>query len=206
MAREKCRACQRPLKNCLCSFVFRQSTELPILIVQHPDESKHPFTTSFLATLGASSVRLCCALDISESQCRSLLQLNSVDELALLYVDHHYNEHQTVVIDCSSPASRALIGKVSGLVVLDGTWRNTRELMLRNKWLTKLTTISLASFGESEYVIRKGEANTICTIEAIANLFHVLHPDFQLDTYLRPMRELVRQQNDFQAGLLPDGG
>lgn len=198
MAREKCSACHRPNKNCLCSFIQRQLTELPVLIVQHPDESHHPFTTSYLASLGASSVQLCCALDLTERQCRSLLQVSSVDELALLYIDHHYDEHDAVTIDCLDPLSSTPIAKISALVVLDGTWRNTRELLLRNQWLTRLTTLSLENLGKSEYAIRKGTDDTVCTIEAIAKLFRLIEPNFQLDTYLKPMRELVRQQDHFQ--------
>ncbi len=172
---------------------------MPILIVQHPDESSHPFTTSYLASLGASSVGLCCALDFTELQCRSLLQVGSVDELALLYVDHHYDEHDTITIDCLNPDLYAALGDISGLLVLDGTWRNTRELLLRNPWLTTITTLSLKNLDKSEYTIRKGTDDTVCTIEAIATILSMLCPNFERETYLRPMRELVCQQNEFQT-------
>lgn len=198
MARKKCNACHRPIERCLCGFIQPQHTNLPILIVQHPDESLHPFTTSYLAHLGASSVRLCCAIDLTEFQCRSMLQVTSVDQLALLYIDHHYDEHEALTIDCMQAVSSDRIDKISALVVLDGTWRNTRELLLRNQWLTRLTTLSLENFDKSEYIIRKGTGDTICTIEAIANLLRLIQPSFQPSAYLEPMRELVRQQTYFQ--------
>jgi DTW domain-containing protein YfiP len=200
MSRKTCGACRRPIKSCLCGFIQSQNTKLPVLIVQHPDESNHPFTTAYLASLGASSVQLCCALDLTEQQCRSLLHLNPADDLALLYIDHHYDEHDARTIDCLVPESIDLIADLSGLVVLDGTWRNTRELLLRNTWLATLTTLSLKNLEQSEYTIRKGEDNTVCTLEAIDRLLRIASPKFQSDLYLRPMRELVRQQDQFRLG------
>lgn len=207
MRRAKCSQCHRPISHCLCAHIVGQSTKLPILILQHPDEKVHPFTTSYLAALGASSVQLISALDISQQKCLSLLNIPSERQLALLYTDHRYADHETVAFDCDSRLSPTITANVRAMIVLDGTWRNTRELMLRNNWLASLTTIELKNPGTSEYTVRKVgvgreqvcESTPVCTIEAISRVLSVMEPDFQPDLYLEPMRELVRQQARFKA-------
>lgn len=199
MARKKCEDCHRPTSHCLCSFIDRQLTKLPILIFQHPDESNHPFTTAYLADLGASSVQLRCGLSIDETECKDLLGLSSLDKLALLYAPHHYEDHETIRVDCSS-ADSALSASISGLIVLDGTWRNTRELLLRNTWMAKLAVLNLENAGVTEYTVRKNvKDNAVSTIEAVGKSLVLCDPEFMLDTYLAPMRELVRQQLQFKT-------
>jgi DTW domain-containing protein YfiP len=170
--------------------------------VQHPDEASHPFTTSYLATLGAASVHFISAMDVSEQKCLNLLQISPDTRIALLYTDHRYAEHETIVLDCDAHLSPILATNVGALIVLDGTWRNTRELMLRNHWLASLTTLELKNPGVSEYTVRKvgadsgqvGDSTPVCTIEAISRVLSAMEPDFQPDLYLQPMRELMRQQ------------
>ena len=211
MKRKKCSRCHRPVSHCLCSYIVGQPTKLPILIVQHPDEAGHPFTTSYLATLGATSVHLISAMDVSEQQCLNLLQISPDTQLALLYTDHRYAEHETIVLDCNAHISPTLATNVGALIVLDGTWRNTRELMLRNHWLASLTILELKNPGVSEYTVRKvgadsgqvGDSTPVCTIEAISRVLSVVEPDFQLDLYLQPMRELMRQQARFKVHTTP---
>ena len=207
MKRAKCNDCHRPLKHCLCACIDGQPTRLPILIVQHPDEAVHPFTTSYLAALGATSVQLISSKDISEQQCMNLLKLRSGELLALLYTRHRYAPHETITVDCEMPMPEALTKEISALIVLDGTWRNTRELILRNEWLARLKTLELLNPGASEYTIRKagsetgqaGEGAAVCTIEAVARVLSLVEHDFEPDRYLRPFRELVRRQEQFQS-------
>jgi DTW domain-containing protein YfiP len=211
MAREQCGRCRRPQSHCLCAFIAVQSTHTPIYILQHSDEYSHPFTTSRIATMGASSARLFSGIDFPEVYFAGL----SRGPLYLLYDAHNYQDRDTakdVVIQggglegfvnvtrTNAPSEPSPALDKASVIVLDGSWRNTRELLLRNNWLTRLPLITLSNSPKSIYSVRKsGREGGVATIEAISALLVNLEPTFDQDQYLSPLRHMLEQQRQYQA-------
>src|SRR5690606_238403 len=50
--------CQRPLSHCLCAHIPQLDHSTRVLVLQHPDEAKHPLNTARLAVLGLSHAEL----------------------------------------------------------------------------------------------------------------------------------------------------
>ena len=207
--RTYCQRCKRPQKNCLCSALEQQITHTPILIAQHEDERSHPFTTSYLASEGASSVCLQNAESLDALCTYQHLACTEEKPPYLVYVEHDYHSHQTFELNCSddldtrvSANSPELLSQLTegSFIVLDGTWRNTRELMLRHAWLATLPILKLSQLPPSIYAIRKSQKEgSVSTIEAISYLLAALEPRFDRALYLRPLKELVEQQQAFVA-------
>ena len=206
MPRTYCQNCRRPSTHCLCSHISEQCTSFPLVICQHPDESSHPFTTSQIAALGASSVQCLKRLDVDQDEICSLFAGQGTSSIALLYSNHSYEEHESYIINFDQPESVvseqfALFAEsVTGLIVLDGTWRNTREIMLRNAWLTKLPTLTLKGLEKSMYHIRKTDIDSaVSTVEAVGQVLKYTERRFDLDTYLMPLKALVEAQQRYQS-------
>jgi DTW domain-containing protein YfiP len=178
---------------------------MPILLLQHSAEAKHPFTTSRLAALGIDNAALLTGKVFPVAMCLSILTRFSAKRPCLLYFDHNYSsggdQHSTArrytewLLGASGPVLFRLPEQCDALVVLDGTWRNTRELMLLNPWLATLPVLGLAGSSQSEYVLRKSQHQAgLSTIEAIGHVLYCTQAGFDLDAFLRPLRALVEQQ------------
>ncbi|MCE4557458.1 tRNA-uridine aminocarboxypropyltransferase [Roseateles cellulosilyticus] len=120
MTRPACRRCGRPTRTCLCATLpppLAHRTEL--LILQHPAEAGHAKNTAALLTLGLQRARLLCGEVFDASV--------AAGGAVLLYPG-----------DGPAPS-----GPVGQLVLLDGTWRQSRRLLAANPWLAGLPRLSL---------------------------------------------------------------
>lgn len=111
MPRAVCPRCERPARTCLCATLpapLPHSTEL--LILQHPAEAGHAKNTALLLALGLQRVRLL----RGEVFDPALAAAGS----ALLYPGE---------AGAATPA-----GRVGRLVLLDGSWRQSRRLLAAN--------------------------------------------------------------------------
>ena len=57
-ARARCGRCRRPLSHCLCAYIPAVPHRTPVLVLQHPDEARHPLNTARLAVLGLRHAEL----------------------------------------------------------------------------------------------------------------------------------------------------
>src|SRR5690606_12654263 len=57
-ARPRCDRCRRPLSHCLCAHIPSLPNRTRVLVLQHPDEVKHPLSTAGLAVLGLQNAEL----------------------------------------------------------------------------------------------------------------------------------------------------
>lgn len=145
MPRAACPRCERPASTCLCVTL---PTPLPhrteLLILQHPAEAGHAKNTAVLLALGLQRVQL--------------LRGEVFDPAvagpgsALLYPGD--------VAAASPPAP------VQRLVLLDGSWRQSRRLLTANPWLLSLPRMSLPPW-PSRYAIRVAHRpGQLSTLEA----------------------------------------
>lgn len=143
--RALCSHCQRPLRTCLCRWIRPTQNQVQVLVLQHPDEADH----------AKGSARL---LRLSLAQCHCLqglawapeaLPKGLLEGAALLYP----------AAPGSGPA-QTLPGapeKTTRLVVLDGTWRQSRQMLRANPWLLALPRVALLEPPPSLYGIRKAQ-------------------------------------------------
>lgn len=145
MPRAVCPRCERPVPTCLCATLpappLAHRSEL--LILQHPAEAGHAKNTAALLTLGLQSARLL----RGEVFDASLAPAGT----ALLYP----GEPGTL-----QPA------QVRRLILLDGSWRQSRRLLAANPWLATLPRLSLPE-QPGRYAIRRAHRpDQLSTAEA----------------------------------------
>lgn len=183
LSRPRCHRCQRPLSHCLCAHVTEVSSRTRVLILQHPDEHKHPLNTGRLATLGLQQAELWIGEQFPELEAA----ISASPRAFLLFTGP-----DAQMPHAWGPGSGASPGL---LVVPDGTWRKARKILSANPVLNTLPRLSLPAGEPSRYRVRQTrEPAAVSTIEAIVRTLAVLEPDQDFRPVLRPFDVLVDQQ------------
>jgi len=145
LIRPRCLRCERPLVTCLCATLPAPplAHRIELLILQHPAEAGHAKNTAALLRLGL--------------QRATLLRGEVFDAglagpgAALLYPGE------------GTPAAP---DDVERLILLDGSWRQSRRLLAANPWLAGLPRLSLPE-QPGRYAIRRAHRpGQLSTLEA----------------------------------------
>lgn len=195
MARHVCQQCLKAKAACICDWISPVLNQTRIVILQHPDETKKALGTARIASLCLDNVDVCIGIDFSNDLQFNSLITDSKYCAALLYPSdtaislnnwkegrHLFNELEHV---CAYKV----------LIVLDGTWRNTREIMLSNKPLQNLLKVKLSPANNTDYRIRKAPTEeSLSTVEAISLSLNILEPETRVDPMLNCFKKMIDYQ------------
>lgn len=183
-SRSRCERCLRPAFLCLCGHIAVVPHRTRVLILQHPDEAKHPLNTARLAALGLQHAELL----IGEHFAQLNARVESAGQALLLFPDRRESAGDSVAQARAADAP-------SLLIVPDGTWRMARKIVRANPLLGTLPRLALPVGAASEYRVRKArEPAAVSTIEAIVRALSLLEPQGNFEQLLRPFQVLVQQQ------------
>jgi DTW domain-containing protein YfiP len=172
----ECPQCFKKTTLCVCEHITPQTTQLHVLILQHPQEPDHDLGSAQLTHLALPNSTLKIGLSW-----RSLSAvLNQKDMVAarwaVLYLgsgvkgDAKSDKTLQFVSQKGNPVDTP--EELDGIVVLDGTWSQAKALWWRNPWLLKLKRAILMPQQKSLYKELRKEPRKEClsTIEAIAEM------------------------------------
>lgn len=184
-ARVCCPVCDRPQRACYCRFVQPVATRTRVLILQHPRESRVAINTARIARLclPSAEIHVGIAWD-SGSEVAKTLEDPSRKPI-LLYPGPGARDIRELATD--RPVT---------LVVVDGTWSQSRAVMRNSPLLAGLPRFAFVPDRGSEYRIRREpRPDYVSTIEALVHVLGVLEGRDELpDRLMRPFRAMV----DFQ--------
>ncbi|MFA7680916.1 MAG: tRNA-uridine aminocarboxypropyltransferase [Pigmentiphaga sp.] len=181
--RPRCTRCQRPASHCLCAHIPTVANRTRVLILQHPDESKHPLNTAKLAVLGLQQAELWVGEHFPELG----NQLTASGTAVLLFPAS--DDSQLL------PAASVKAGKTPLLIVPDGTWRQVRKIIQANPLLGTLPRLGLPAGAPSAYRVRQTrEPAAVSTLEAIVRGLSILEPEQDFQPLLAPFTVMVEQQ------------
>jgi len=150
---------------CYCDRLVRVANRTSVLIVQHPRERFHPFGTARIVTRCLERSKLAVDYDRTLREGRRALALP--EGAALLYPGK----------DALDLASLSASQRPSALVVLDGTWHQTRGLYRDLPALQRIPKVSFAATHPSRYRIRRQPRfECISTVEATVRALQLLEP------------------------------
>lgn len=199
MPRRYCQNCFKPEAACVCRWVSPQDSCLPVLILRHPDEAQHAIGTARLVELGLKRAHVETALKVTRERFAALLEQWSVSKPILLYPKALSPDvpHFTLDFETEHFTPPSLLNAYDSIILLDGTWRNTRELLLNNVWLKALPTLAINLAEQSRYRIRlAGQESALATIEAVSRVLSVFDDQFQPESLLRPFEKMIDYQID----------
>lgn len=183
MSRINCPQCRRPESYCVCKHITKVSSTTRVLILQHPEEGRHPFNTGRLAALSLKN----CDLWVGEQFSGLSAELAKFSSVYLLFPGELAQMPQTL--------AQHVAAKPTLLIVLDGTWRKAAKILYKNPVLETLPRVTLGPGAPSRYRIRKApKPEAVATIEAIVRTLAVWEPDNDFLRVLKPFEMMVEQQ------------
>lgn len=197
MSRQYCQKCHKVISTCICQWLQVQSNRAPVLILQHSDEIKKTLGTARLVELSLEKAHVISGTVFKKKECLKRLSEFKATNPILLYAQkmEHGPFHITLDVSQTTICSNALNSRFDSIIVLDGTWRNTREILHKNEWLHTLPTISLSHVSPSRYRIRKSsQENALATIEAVAQLLAITDKALDQNTLLKPFEQMINTQ------------
>ncbi|MDP2506013.1 tRNA-uridine aminocarboxypropyltransferase [Oceanobacter sp. 3_MG-2023] len=177
-----CRACERPVSVCLCEVLVRREAPLDLVIWQDPNEARHRLSTAPLLHKSIINSRLVVA--------------DRCDPVALLGQDWHQNTVLLFPLEGKPECPLDQARQCRQLLILDGTWRKVRRLLLLNPWLTRLPHLQLTPAELSRYhPIRKSpRPDGLSTLEAAVAGLNRLQGTSGLDDVVGVLDRLVELQ------------
>ena len=168
---------------CLCALLPASSiaNDTELLILQHPDERLQAKGTAPLLRLGLVN-------------CRVL-----VGEVFEPPQDARLN----VLLYPGSPTNPSLLPAPDHirLIVIDGTWRQSRKLMLANPWLANLPRLALDDVEPARYAAlrRAQKPGQLSTLEAALLALERLEGE-RFEPLWQSFERFIAARSVFQAG------
>lgn len=191
--RPTCARCLRPTRGCYCAHLRPIETRTRLVILQHPREREVAIGTAHMASLCLTGSELHVGLDWSRSKELDRALTDPERPPILLYP----GKGATDIVRDPPP------GPVT-LVVVDGTWAQTKKVVRMNPKLAALPRYAFVPPAPSEYRIRKEpDAASVATIEALVHALTALEGDGEgrgrFEALLEPFRAMIDFQIDCEA-------
>lgn len=143
--RATCLRCERPATTCLCATLPPPlAVRTKLLVLQHPAEAGHAKNTTAFLTLGLAPAARLLRGEVFDP-------VLAPPGTALLYPG----------ADTAPPPAG-----VTQLILLDGSWRQSRRLLAANPWLAELPRISLPAHPGRYPLRRAHRPGQLSTLES----------------------------------------
>ncbi|QIL79884.1 DTW domain-containing protein [Diaphorobacter sp. HDW4A] len=169
--RQLCKRCLRPASTCICGTAREVDLHTEVLILMHPDEVGHAKNTGQLLRLCLPGSRVLIGERFEDALLQSALfdawnGQPSPNRTVLLYPGEDSHPHTS-----HSPSIRIR------LVLIDATWRQSRQMVSAHPRLQSLPRIALQDTPATRYAIRKAhEPHQLSTLEAARLALDLLEP------------------------------
>jgi len=161
---------------CVCDSVTPIENRVALLILQHPQEQDRGLGTARLAALHFKQAVVKIGLSWPSLSKALGWPVTNPSRWAILYLGSAKvadldTDREIVAIDrkgAVEPDQRGILGKIEGIVLLDGTWSQAKALWWRNPWMLKCRRVILRPRRPSRYgeLRREPRRDGLSTIEA----------------------------------------
>lgn len=159
----RCQSCYLAQCACICNWKRELDIEMDLILLMHTDEILKPTNTGRLIS------------DILPNNCFAFEWSRTEPEKALLALLQDPNRFvvilyptQTTRTAYQSPVKAANNKKLT-LIVIDGTWRQSKKIFNLSPWLQPYPTLDLSLNQPASYELRKApNTNQLSTAEATA--------------------------------------
>lgn len=189
MSRTCCSHCLRPEKVCFCHGLKPSQAPVDLLILQHPDESRHALNTAAIVGLSVSNAEILVGEDFSS---HVLLQetLNNPDYQSWLLFPNHG----------AQPLDKGIFegvrNKIPLFIIIDATWRKARKIYYLSTCLHRVPCVQIMTDKTSSYRIRKVPApGYLSTVEAAVEVLKIgNHNPSACESMLKAFDQLIDNQ------------
>lgn len=206
----ECPHCQKPMPLCICDSVTQIKNRLSLLILQHPQEQDRALGTARLLAKHFEDATVRVGLSWPSLSKALGRPVENASHWAVLYLGSARAadldaEGEIVALNRKGEVAenqRAILGKLEGVVLLDGTWSQAKALWWRNPWMLKCQRVILNPAHPSRYgrLRKEPRKDGLSTIEAAATILAGLErrPDIA-DTLHASFERLLTRYREVQA-------
>ena len=206
----ECPHCQKPMPLCICDSVTPIENRLSLLILQHPQEQDRALGTARLLAKHFADATVRVGLSWPSLSKALGRPVENAARWAVLYLGSARAadldaEGEIVALNRKGEVAdnqRAILGKLEGVVLLDGTWSQAKALWWRNPWMLKCQRVILNPQSPSRYgrLRKEPRRDGLSTIEAAATILAGLErrPDIA-DTLHASFERLLTRYREVQA-------
>jgi len=176
----ECPHCQKPMPLCICDSVTPIENRLSLLILQHPQEQDRALGTARLLARHFADATVRVGLSWPSLSKALGRPVENAARWAALYLGSARAadleaEGEIVALTRKGEVAenqRAILGKLEGVVLLDGTWSQAKALWWRNPWMLKCQRVILNPAHPSRYgrLRKEPRRDGLSTIEAAATM------------------------------------
>ncbi|MEI8395461.1 MAG: tRNA-uridine aminocarboxypropyltransferase [Rhodospirillaceae bacterium] len=199
-----CQRCQKPEPLCVCAALDPVETRTTVVILQHPREQSEDLGTGHLTACRLSKTVL--RIGLSWPSLKPILGRDDIDmkRWGVLYLGAAGEAPRPEEPDLLAlgrkgerlPDINAILRRLEGIILLDGTWSQAKTLWWRNPWLLKANRLVLNPKSRSRYgkLRREPRRESLAVIEAAALTLARLErrPELE-DVILKPFELLVEK-------------
>jgi hypothetical protein len=204
-----CPHCRKPLPLCVCEEVTPIKNRVEVLILQHPQEQDRTLGTARLTAMHFANAVLKIGLSWPSLSKALGRPVADPSRWAVLYLGSAKaadldTAEEVVAINRKGEVEenqRAILRKLDGIVLLDGTWSQVKALWWRNAWMLKCQRVILGPSRPSRYgkLRREPRRDGLATIEAAALILSSLEarPDIA-DALNASFARMLKRYQDVQ--------
>ena len=175
MKRSICTNCLRPFTACICHCVRkvaqdldRLDQEIEVVILQHPSEERHAKNSARLLHLCLENSSLIVGDEFEDRSLYEILYSDGKKPILLYPEDANAptdsQVHQPLINAITMDA--ADVTKIR-IIIIDATWRKSRQMLLSHPLLQKLPRFALKEMPSSHYRIRRAhKEDQLSSLEA----------------------------------------
>lgn len=190
-----CSQCGKSQKACICKWIQRLTSNVELVILQHPSETNRPMGTARILTLSLENSYSFVGEDFSDHRELNQLLSDSQYHHFVLYPGEGALAHNDV-------ADKLKKREKVRIILLDGTWKKAYKMWQLSANLHQLPLIKLPENLQGNYRIRKAPSdNSLSTVEAGYHILSLLEPEQDFS----PLIESFNQMIEFQIKQMPPG-
>jgi DTW domain-containing protein YfiP len=208
----ECPHCQKLMPLCICDSVMPLRTRTELLILQHPQEQDRALGTARLTAQHFANATVKVGLSWPSLSKALGHPVENAARWGVLYLgsaraDDLEAEGDIVALTRKGEVAenqRAILNKIEGVVLLDGTWSQAKALWWRNPWMLKCQRVILNPARPSRYgrLRREPRRDGLSTIEAAAMILAGLEkrPDIA-ETLNASFERMLTRYREVQADM-----
>ena len=208
-----CPRCHKPLPLCICDSITPIDSRISLLILQHPQEQDRALGTARLTALHLRNAVVRIGLSWPSLSKALGRPVEEPSRWAVLYLGSARVADPSVgkgIVAVNRKGDiehdqQAILDRLEGIVVLDGSWSQAKALWWRNAWMLKCQRVLLGPRQPSRYgqLRREPRRDGLSTIEAAGMLLAALEgrPDMAETLHASFERMLARYRE--VEGMLP---
>ena len=208
---EDCPHCGKPLPLCICDSVTPIESRISLLILQHPQEQDRALGTARLTARHFANATVRVGLSWPSLAKALGRQVADPARWAVLYLGSARATDLETVADIVALTrkgeiadnQRAILNRIEGVVLLDGTWSQAKALWWRNGWMLKCQRVVLGPKRRSRYgkLRREPRSDGLSTLEAAAMLLARLEGKPEIEaTLIASFERMLARYRALQPG------